>query len=121
MTDDAERALMAPINRELARQVDNSDAALIERGKRDAARMFDIREGERFGRGVTVVYDDRAYWVRLGPGYAPGNATRYFATVFVWREKDRLQGKIDRKPPALANDPDDPLVRYLIDETGATP
>lgn len=122
MSDDAERAFLEPIKRELAREVDNSDAALIQRAGIIARRMA---SAGRMPYMVNVEYDNRQ-WLLLQISEDPpsDHAVNYFATVQFEDDpngRNRVIGRIIAKPKDLTSKPRDPFVRYLIDETGATP
>lgn len=105
----------------LAHKADNSDAALIARACKLRLRMggpFDRR------RAVNIEYDSRTWLARAisDSTFRGGEAViNYFATVDTWYEDGVIRGRILQKPHDLANKPDDPFVRFLIEETGATP
>lgn len=117
--DERERAFLEPIKRELSREVDNSDAALIRRGLNIRMKMggpFDNR------RTVVVTYD-AGPWELGRISNAPllkNECVTYQAIVETWQQDGRLHGRVISKPVGLERKPKDPQIAYLL-STGATP
>ena len=119
--DERQRAFMEPIEREMARRVDNSDEALVRRAYSNALQLS-LRGGS-FPRTISVEYDNAQYELR-NIGRADERAFNYVAVVAFEPDPNRRTayiGKVVQKPADLRDKPKDRFVRYLIDETGATP
>ena len=128
MADDKQhRAMMEPIEREMRRKVNNSDEALIHRASLLANKI--AMRGGPYPSTIQVDYHDGPFGLLQGPG-GPGDmraseeCVRYFAIVAFEPDPNdvgRQIGRVSQKPADLDDKPNDPLVRWLIDETGAEP
>lgn len=127
MTDEFERAFMQTIDAAISHKDDNSDLALINRAAVDFRRNSRgdrLPTTERDARGWTVEYETRHFDAMQGPSVltvAASECFSYTAVVALWEEpRGRIAGKVVQRPDALHTNPDDPLIRYLL-ETGAVP